>query len=304
MANLFPPYLKSGDTIGIVCPSGYMAAERILSCVHTLKSWGFRVKIGRTVGSDSLNYFSGTDAERLDDLQAMLDDDNISAILFGRGGYGLSRIIDQISFKKFKKSPKWVLGYSDITLLHAHIYANYEIATAHSPMAGAFADAAADDVYINSVRDILSGIKQNYTCDAHLFNRRGEAEGKLMGGNLTLLAHAVGGSSDFKTKGLILFIEDIGEYLYNMDRMLYQLKEAGKFQKPAAVIIGSFIDMKDTERPFGQHAYEIIRDFLEDFDYPVCYGFPVGHVKENFALKCGVEFKLKISRERVLLEEI
>src|SRR5579863_1847522 len=303
MANIFPPYLKTGDTIGIVCPSGYMAAERILSCVHTLKSWGFRVKIGRTVGSDSLNYFSGTDAERLDDLQAMLDDDEISAILFGRGGYGLSRIIDQISFKKFKKSPKRVLGYSDITLLHAHIYANYEIATAHSPMAGAFADAAADDFYINSVRDLLSGVKQNFICDAHPFNRQGEAQGKLMGGNLTLLAHAVGGTSDFKTKGLILFIEDIGEYLYNMDRMLYQLKEAGKFQKPAAVIIGSFIDMKDTDRPFGLNAYEIIRDFLEDFEYPVCYGFPVGHVKENVALKCGADYKLKIGRERVLLEE-
>ena len=304
MANLFPPYLKTGDTIGIVCPSGYMAAERILSCVHTLKSWGFRVKIGRTVGGDSLNYFSGTDAERLDDLQAMLDDDEISAILFGRGGYGLSRIIDQISFKKFKKSPKWVLGYSDITLLHAHIYANYEIATAHSPMAGAFADAASEDLYINSVRDLLSGEKLNYTCDAHPFNRRGEAEGRLMGGNLTLLAHAVGGPSDFKTKGLILFIEDIGEYLYNMDRMLHQLKEAGKFQKPAALIIGSFIDMKDTERSFGQNAYEIIRDLLDEFGYPVCYGFPVGHVKENFALKCGADYKLKISRERVFLEEI
>jgi muramoyltetrapeptide carboxypeptidase len=304
MANLFPPYLKTGDTIGIVCPSGYMAAERILSCVHTLKSWGFRVKIGRTVGGDSLNYFSGTDAERLDDLQAMLDDDDISAILFGRGGYGLSRIIDQISFKKFKKSPKWLLGYSDITLLHAHVYANYEIATAHSPMAGAFADATSEDTYINSIRNLLTGEKLNYNCDAHPFNRRGEAEGKLMGGNLTLLAHAVGGASDFKTKGLILFIEDIGEYLYNMDRMLYQLKAAGKFQKPAAVVVGSFNDMKDTERPFGQNAYEIIRDFLEEFGYPVCYGFPVGHVKENVTLKCGADYKLKIGKERVFLEEI
>jgi muramoyltetrapeptide carboxypeptidase len=303
MSNYFPPYLKTGDTVGIVCPSGYMAAERILPCVNTLKSWGFRVKIGKTVGGDSTNYFSGTDASRLDDLQQMLDDEAITAILFGRGGYGLSRIIDQISFKKFKKSPKWILGYSDITLLHAHIYSNYEIATAHSPMAGAFSEAGPDDVYIRSIRDLLSGEKLSYTCDPHPFNRRGEAEGVLMGGNLTLLAHAVGGSSDFKTKSMILFIEDIGEYLYNMDRMLYQLRAAGKFQKPAAIIIGSFIDMKDTERPFGKDAYEIIRDLLEEFDYPVCYGFPVGHVKENFALKCGADYKLKISKERILLEE-
>ncbi|HEY2348668.1 MAG TPA: LD-carboxypeptidase [Puia sp.] len=304
MANIFPPYLKTGDTIGIVCPAGFMAAERILNAVQTLKSWGFRVKTGRTVGGDSFNYFSGTDAERLDDLQAMLDDDNISAILFGRGGYGLSRIIDQISFKKFKKSPKWILGYSDITLLHTYIYSNYEIATAHSPMAGAFATALTDDIYINSIRTLLTGGRLNYSCDPHPFNKRGEAEGTLMGGNLTLLAHAVGGPADIKTKGLILFIEDIGEYLYNMDRMLFQLKAAGKFQKPAAVIIGSFTDMKDTERPFGENAYEIIRDFFEKFNYPVCYGFPVGHVRENFALKCGADYRLKIGREKVFLEEI
>jgi muramoyltetrapeptide carboxypeptidase len=304
MASVLPPYLKTGDTIGIVCPSGYMATERTISCIHTLKSWGFRVKIGKTVGGNSLNYFSGTDAERLDDLQSMLDDEGISAILFGRGGYGLSRIIDQISFKKFKKSPKWILGYSDITLLHAHIYANYDIATAHSPMAGAFTDVTTTDMYVNSVRDLLTGEKLNYICDIHPFNRRGEAEGKLMGGNLTLLSHAVGGPSDFKTKGLILFIEDIGEYLYNMDRMLHQLKAAGKFQKPAAIIVGSFNDMKDTDRPFGKNAYEIIRDFLDEFGYPVCYGFPVGHVKENFALKCGADYRLRISREKVALEEI
>jgi muramoyltetrapeptide carboxypeptidase len=303
MSNFLPPYLKSGDTIGIVCPAGFMAAERIVPCVHTLKSWGFRVKIGKTVGGVSSNYFSGTDAERLDDLQEMLDDEDVSAILFGRGGYGLSRIIDQISFKKFRKSPKWILGYSDISLLHAYIYANYEIATAHAAMAGAFQDAVPGDSYIHSIRDLLTGEKLSYVCDPHPFNRKGEVEGILMGGNLTLLAHAVGGSSDFKTKGLILFIEDIGEYLYNIDRMLHQLKAAGKFQKPAALVIGQFTDLKDTERSFGQDAYEIIRDIISEYDYPVCFGFPVGHVKENFALKCGADFRLKISKEKVLLEE-
>ena len=141
MPNTIPPYLKIGDTIGIVCPAGFMAAEKILPCVSMLKSWGFRVHIGKTVGGLSSNYFSGTDAERLEDLQEMLDDEKISAVLFGRGGYGLSRIIDQISFKKFRKSPKWILGYSDISLLHAYIYANYEIVTAHSSMAGAFREA-------------------------------------------------------------------------------------------------------------------------------------------------------------------
>jgi len=304
MANILPPYLKSGDTVGIVCPAGFMPAERILPCIHTLKSWGFRVKIGKTVGGDSSNYFSGTDAERLEDLQEMLDDAEVSAILFGRGGYGLSRIIDQISFKKFRKSPKWILGYSDISLLHAHIYSNCEIATAHSAMAGAFQESGPEDPYLRSIRDLLTGERLKYSCDPHPFNRKGEAEGILMGGNLTLLAHAVGGSSDFKTKGIILFMEDIGEYLYNVDRMLHQLKDAGKFQKPEAVVIGSFTDLKDTERPFGQDAYEIIRNIFSAYDYPVCFGFPVGHVKENVALKCGTEHRLKVGKDRVVLEEI
>ncbi len=304
MSVSIPPYLKNGDTIGLVCPAGFMAAERIVSCVHTLKSWGFRVRIGRTIGGTSSNYFSGTDSERLEDLQEMLDDENISAILFGRGGYGLSRIIDQISFKKFRKSPKWLLGYSDITLLHAHVYSNYEIATAHSPMAGAFQDAEPHNSYLLSIRDLLTGQKLSYSCDPHSFNRKGEASGTLMGGNLTLLSHAVGGPSDFKTKGLILFIEDIGEYLYNIDRMLHQMKNAGKFQKPAAIVVGSFSDMKDTERPFGQDAYEIIRDIFKEFDYPVCYGFPVGHVPANVAMKCGVDFHLRIDKEGSTLTEI
>lgn len=304
MSTSIPPYLKSGDTIGIVCPAGFMAAEKIVSCINTLKSWGFRVRIGRTIGGNSVNYFSGTDSERLDDLQEMLDDENISAILFGRGGYGLSRIMDQISFKKFRKSPKWLLGYSDITLLHAHIYANYEIATAHSPMAGAFQDAASDETYLHTIRELLTGRKLIYSCDPHPFNRRGEVTGTLMGGNLTLLAHAVGGPSDFKTKGLILFVEDIGEYLYNIDRMLHQLKSAGKFQKPAAILVGNFSEMKDTERPFGKNAYEIIQDVLSGFDYPVCYGFPVGHVAANVAMKCGVDFHLKIDKEGIILSEI
>jgi muramoyltetrapeptide carboxypeptidase len=304
MAHIFPPYLKSGDTVGILCPAGYMAAERIVACVNRLKSWGFRVKIGKTVGGVSSNYFSGTDAERLDDLQEMLDDEDVRAILFGRGGYGLSRIIDQISFKRYRKMPKWILGYSDISLLHAHVFANYEIASVHAPMAGAFQNAGPDDPYINSIRDLLTGGRMNYSCDPHPFNRKGEAEGLLMGGNLTLLAHAVGGPSDFKYKSLILFVEDIGEYLYNVDRMLYQLKRAGKFEKPAAIIVGSFTDLKDTERPFGKDAYEIIRDIFESYDYPVCFGFPVGHVKENYALKCGAAYKLKIGKEKVVLEEV
>jgi len=303
MSNILPPYLSPGDTVGIICPSGYMDASKVQPCIDMLKSWGYQVKTGKTVGGESINYFSGDDDTRLEDLQDMLDDDRISAILFGRGGYGMSRIIDRLNFKRFRKSPKWILGYSDITLLHAHIFQNFGICTVHSPMAGAFQDAAKEDPYLASIQQLLAGRNARYTCDPHPLNRRGEAEGILMGGNLTLIAHAQGSASEFKTRDLILFLEDFGEYLYNVDRMLYQLERAGKLHKPAAIIIGGFTELKDTERPFGKPVYDIIRDVLAPYDYPVCYGFPVGHMKENLALKCGAEFRLKVGREKVVLEE-
>jgi len=298
-----PPYLSAGDTVGIVCPAGFMSAENVARCKAGLGQWGFKVRTGKTIGGDSDNYFSGTDEERLEDLQEMLDDEDVKAILFGRGGYGVSRIIEQISFKKFRKSPKWIMGYSDITLLHVHIYANYGIATAHTPMAAAFNDQLIPNPYTWSIHELITGKKTSYSCSPHNFNRKGEAKGILIGGNLTLLAHAVGTSSDFKPRGCILFLEDIGEYLYNIDRMLYQLKRAEKLHKPEGMIIGSFSDCKDTERPFGKNAYEIIRDILSEYDFPVCYGFPVGHEPENYALKCGVEYRLKVGNNKVTLSE-
>jgi len=298
-----PPYLSAGDTVGIVCPAGFMSAENVARCNASLRQWGFKVRAGKTIGGHSDNYFSGTDEERLEDLQEMLDDEDVKAILFGRGGYGVSRIIEQISFKKFRKSPKWIMGYSDITLLHVHIYANYGIATGHTPMAAAFNDQLIPNPYTWSIHELITGKKTSYSCSPHNFNRKGESKGILIGGNLTLLAHAVGTSSDFKTRGCILFLEDIGEYLYNIDRMLYQLKRAEKLHKPEGIIIGSFSDCKDTERPFGKNAYEIIRDILSEYDFPVCYGFPVGHEPENYALKCGVEYRLKVGNNKVILSE-
>lgn len=298
-----PPALKPGDTIGLVCPAGYMALEKAKTCIDTLEDWGYRVRIGKTVGSDSSNYFSGTDAERLADLQTLLDDPDIKAILCGRGGYGVGRIIEGIDFSAFRENPKWIIGFSDITVLHLHIYSNYKIATLHAPMAGAFNDGGPNSEYVQSLRQALEGKKLRIVCEAHPFNRRGEAVGDLVGGNLSLLAHLVGSSSDSKTKGRILFLEDIGEYLYNIDRMFYQLKRSGKLDRLAGLIVGGFTDLKDTERPFGQTAYEIIREAVDEFDYPVCYGFPVSHGKENVALKSGGGYKLKVSRQRTTLEE-
>ncbi len=301
--TILPPYLQKGDTIGITCPAGYMAAEKAQACIDTLHEWGYNVMVGKTLGSASANYFSGTDEERADELQAMLDDDSINAILCGRGGYGTGRIIELLDFSEFKKKPKWIIGFSDITVLHQHVYSNYKIASLHAPMAGAFNDGGAGNEFIGSLKNALEGKKARYECPVHAYNRRGEAVGELVGGNLTLVAHLVGTLSDIKTKGRILFLEDIGELLYKVDRMLYQLKRSGKLEKLGGLIIGGFSDMSDTERPFGKTAHEIIQDLVKEYDYPVCYDFPVSHNKENYALKTGVGYKLKVGKNKVVLEE-
>ncbi|MDX1954901.1 MAG: LD-carboxypeptidase [Chitinophagaceae bacterium] len=300
----YPPYLQKGDTIGILCPAGYMAAERVAECIRVLtEEWGYQVKVGKTVGGDSPTYFSGTDEERLNDLQQMLDDESVKAILCARGGYGMGRIIDQLNFKRFKKNPKWIIGFSDITVLHAHIYSNHYIATIHGPMANAFNEGGYINDYVQSLRMVLQGEKIRYQCEPHDLNRKGEGIGELVGGNLALLAHVIGTESGLKTRGRILFLEDVGEYLYNIDRMMYQLKRSGKLSKLAGLIVGGFTDNKDTERPFGKTAYEIIEEHVRDYDYPVCYGFPVSHEKENYALKVGVGYKLRVTKSRVFLEE-
>jgi muramoyltetrapeptide carboxypeptidase len=298
-----PPYLQKGDTIGIVAPAGYMPVERMQACIETLDSWGYTVQLGATTHSSSQNYFSGTDDERLNDLQEMLDDRNIKAILCARGGYGMSRIIDRINFKKFKKHPKWIIGFSDITVLHSHLFSKYKIASLHAPMAGAFNEGAFSNQYIQSIKDALEGKPVHYECASHVFNKAGEAKGRLIGGNLALLAHLTGTDSDVKTKGHILFLEDVGEYLYNTDRLLVQMKRSGKLEKLAGLIIGGFTDVKDTERPFGKTAYEIIYEHVGEYKYPVCFGFPVSHEKENYALKIGVEHKLNVGPNGVILHE-
>lgn len=302
MAKL-PPYLKRGDTIGIIAPAGYMPFEKMQTCIDILNDWGYHVKMGDTVYSHSETYFSGTDAQRLSDVQQMLDDPEVKAILCARGGYGVSRIIDQLSFRKFRKHPKWLIGFSDITIFHSHIHANYKIPTLHAPMAAAFNDNEYNNPYVQSLKAALAGELANYECAAHDFNQSGEAKGVLIGGNLALLAHLIGTPSDIKTKNKILFLEDVGEYLYNIDRMFLQLKRSGKLEKLAGLIIGGFTDNKDTDRPFGKTVYEIIQEHVKAYKYPICFGFPVSHEKENYALKIGVEYTLTVATSGVQLTE-
>lgn len=298
-----PPYLQKGDTIGMVAPAGYMPIEKMQTCIETLDSWGYTVQLGSTTHSNSENYFSGTDEERLNDLQLMMDDPNIKAILCARGGYGMSRIIDRISFKKFEKEPKWIIGFSDITVLHAHIYTNYKTASLHAPMAAAFNDGEFNNQYILSLKNALEGQPSQYLASSHPFNRPGKAKGQLIGGNLSLLAHLIGTESDFRTKNRILFLEDIGEQLYNIDRMFIQFKRSGKLDKLTGLIIGGFTDNQDTERPFGKTVHELIYEHVKDYDYPLCFDFPVSHERENFALKIGINHTLLVESENVHLTE-
>ncbi len=303
MKIIEPSFLKKGDTIGITCPAGYMAAEKAQTCIDTLQQWGYEVMVGKTLGSASENYFSGTDEERLHELQAMLDDKHIRAILFGRGGYGMSRIIDKLNFKKFLQHPKWLIGFSDITVLHAHVFSHYGITTLHAPMAAAFNDGGAGGEYVQSLQRALEGKKAKYTVSVHPNNKKGKAAARLVGGNLALLSNITGTKSDFNPKKCILFMEDIGEYLYSIDRMLQQLKRSGKLKGLAGIIFGGFTDMKDTERPFGKSIDEILKEIVEEYDYPVCYHFPVSHGKENYALKVGGYYELNVGSEKVVLKE-
>ena len=298
-----PPYLKKGDTIGIVCPSGTLSAKKAATCIETLEAWGYKVKIGKTLGTQH-HYFSATDEARAADLQEMLDDKNVQAVLCGRGGYGMSRIIDLLDFKTFKKHPKWVIGFSDITLLHNHCTQALKIASLHAPMAGAFNNGQSNNEWVLSLKHALQGKKANYKAATHTYNKFGKATGKLVGGNLTLVAHAVGTVSGLQTKNAILFLEDIGEYKYNIDRMMLQLKRSGMLKNLAGLVVGGFTQTKDSDPAFGATVYQIIEAAVAAYNYPVCYDFPVSHDKENYAIKHGMEYALEVTAKKVNLKEV
>ena len=294
-----PPYLQKGDTVAIVATARKNIDDNLKPTIDLLHSWGLEVVVGSTIGLD-LNQLAGTDDQRAADFQQQMDNQNIKAIWCARGGYGTVRMIDLLDFTKFKQHPKWIVGFSDVTVLHNHLNTmGYK--SIHGTMPVSVERTAPES--IESLKTALFGQKLSYQIDPFPMNRFGKATGELVGGNLSLLAHLVGTDSDIKTKGRILFIEDVGEYLYNIDRMIYQLKRSGKLDKLAGLIVGGFTDMKDTERPFGQTVHEIIRDAVAEYNYPVCFDFPVSHAKENFALKIGVGYKLKVGNNKVTLEE-
>lgn len=304
-----PPYLRKGDTVGICCPAGFITMEDIQPALLKLKEWGFTVKVGSTVGKKDFT-FGGTDAERLSDLQEMLDDKTIKAILFARGGYGGVRIIDQLNFKKFDRDPKWLIGFSDATVFHAHINKKYRVASIHSKMCNSFpadwnmAEPAQKET-IESIGKCLKGEKMKYIFTPNPKNNTGLAVGELVGGNLKTLESLAGSASDISTKDKILFVEDTGEYLYSIDRMFWNLKRSGKLDKLKGLIIGGFkVKADDPNEAFGKTLEDIVLEKVSEYHYPVCFDFPVGHQKNNFALKCGALHTLGVHLNECRLTEV
>lgn len=303
-----PPYLKPGDTIGITCPAGYMTQEETQPAFQVLKSWGFKLRIGKTVGMRDFS-FGGTDTQRLDDLQQMLDDPSVQAIMCARGGYGCVRIIDQLDFRKFAENPKWIIGFSDISVFHAQINHQYHIASLHSKMCNSFPEhpelaEKGQWESILSIRTALSGGKVEYPVVYDASNRPGIGRGLLAGGNLKTIETLAGTSSDLNTEGMILFLEDAGEYLYSIDRMFINLRRTGKLRNLSGLLIGGFrVKPDDPGEEFGKSVYNIVMEQVAAYQYPVCFNFPVGHQKLNYALKCGVRHELNITTDQVIFKE-
>lgn len=303
-----PPYLKKGDVIGISCPSGYISAEECEAAIRKMKEWGYEVRTGKTVGAKDFT-FAGTDEERAQDLQQMLDDPSVHTIMLGRGGYGAVRMIDKIDFSRFTKNPKWIIGFSDATAFHTHINTNFGIATIHSKMCNSFPDdfSKADQSQIDSIESIrqcLAGEKMVYKRLPVAENRAGEGTGMLVGGNLSLIQMMTDSISDLDTDGRILFIEDVGEYAYKIDGMLWNLKRGKKLEKLKGLIVGAFrLKPDDPGEEFGRTIYDLVMEKVQEYHYPVCFDFPVGHVKENYALKYGVRHRLTVNDTGTLLEE-
>jgi muramoyltetrapeptide carboxypeptidase len=292
-----PLPLRSGKKVMVLAPAGRISREAVAAGLEGLREWGLQVDTGEHLFAHHYQ-FAGTDAQRLADLQRALDDPEAAAIICARGGYGTTRIIDQLDFTAFLRQPKWLVGYSDITTLHLHLH-RLGVESLHATMPLLFSRDTPPS--IESLRNLLFGGEINYSVAPHQLNRTGEGSGVLVGGNLALLVSNVGTASDVDTKGKVLFLEDINEYLYSIDRMMIQLKRSGKLAGLAGLVVGHFSDSKDNDIPFGKDPYAIVADAVREYSFPVCYGFPVGHEPDNWAMPCGRTVHLAVGHEGVTL---
>ncbi len=296
-----PASLKKGDKVGIVCTARSIEHEKIEFAIETLERWGLDPIIGKTVGAVKDQY-AGTDNFRAQDFQSMLDNEEVKAIICAKGGYGTVRMIDKLDFSKFKKDPKWITGFSDITVLHAHIQQNFKIASLHAPLLSTFKRNC--DIALDTMRQILFGEPVSIKNASHKLNRMGKASGKLVGGNLSVLYSLIGSDSDLETDDCLLFIEDLDEYLYHIDRMVVNLKRAGKFKNIKGLLVGGMTSMNDNDIPFGKTCEEIIAEHVSLYEFPVCFNFPSGHIQHNHAIVMGEKYELDVAESGITLKSI
>ncbi len=295
---IIPPFLKAGDTVALVCTARKFFPEDAKPAIELLESWGLKAKLGNTIGLDNYQ-LGGTDTERTADFQAQLDDENVKAIWCARGGYGTVRIIDSLDFTKFKKQPKWIMGFSDVTVLHSQL--NLErVASLHAIMP--FTVPNAPEEVKETLRKAFFGETISYTIPSKSYDIKGIASGELVGGNISILYSLLGSKSAIDTKDKILFIEDLDEYLYHIDRMLYNLKRNGYFEHVKGIIVGSMTDMHDNEIPFGQNEVQIITEIAKDFSIPIAFQFPAGHQSDNRTLILGKQVDFEVNEKEVKLQ--
>jgi muramoyltetrapeptide carboxypeptidase len=287
------PFLKKNDTVAIVAPGRKIKKEELEAAQKIIHGWGVETIIAKNIFSEQHSYLSGTDNERLEDFQMMIDDDSVKAIICARGGYGSTRILDELHFSALEKNPKWIVGFSDITAIHLKLF-SLGIQSIHGTMPVLFSKEASKDS-VSSLRKLLFGEIDVIEAKPCIENRLGQCSGQTIGGNLSLLVDSLATTSEPDTSGKILILEEIDEYSYRLDRMMMQLKRAGKLKNLSGLIIGHFTDVKDTELTFGETFQEIIMHVIKGYDYPVAFGFPIGHENPNLAWQHGAPATLTVN---------
>ena len=297
-----PDYLKAGDTVAIVAPSGILnhREKEVNQAKDLLRSWGLHVVVGKHVFKKA-NHFAGTDDERAEDFQNALNNPSIKAIWCARGGYGTVRVLDKLDYTKFKANPKWVIGYSDITAIHNQLN-NEGSESIHALMCTSLTDGLVDiENTVSTFKDAIFGESLSYTIEGSKYNKIGSTSGQLIGGNLTLLHTMLGSKTSIDTSGKILFIEEIGEYKYHIDRMLQSLKRAGYFENCKGIIVGNMSKMRKNTTPWGTSVEQLILDVMAEYDFPILFGFPAGHEKDNRALILGRTVELTVGSEQSMV---
>lgn len=295
---IIPPFLKPGDRIRIISPAGKVQKDKILSGIELLQDEGFEVVVGSHVFDKHFQY-SGTDRQRAADLQEAIDDQDAKAIVCARGGYGTMRLLELVDFSLFRQNPKWLVGFSDITVLH-NVLNRFGIASIHGAMPGFFIENKKPSASFFSLMELLRNGKSKIQAPANELNRHGSCEGELVGGNLSLIYALQGTPWQLQTAGKILLIEDLSEYLYHLDRMIQNLKLSGVLENLAGLVVGGFTEMKDNESPFGLSASEIILDAVKDYAYPVCLDVPIGHIQKNLSVMLGGRYQLEVAEQSIL----